>query len=434
MGIEGGNRKEGSANQEVADLSKFLRFTDDSGCNIQHVSYMKNIVGYLNALRQSNVGPAGQIGKLSVLMHTLQMLVGQVDEATNSDDDKQLIIRSTIVKTKVQSLIKSLRGEYKALRAQKRDMFDASSVQRDLVLQFLENKPLIELMEGYAARETDLMEEEKLRFRRFLTCSLLFRNAQRQAAVANLTLEENARAVQQPGSAGGEDMTIIKVWDHKTKSSFGHARLVIPARIYRLVQVFIEKARATPAEGCEDYVFLTPSGRRLTHLSDDLRLLSRDFPTQFGTIDVTATHMRKLSATEMAKTTTDATCKVVAQHMTHDTVTARRHYTNLQSNEDSVAAFHALQRKRPAEEDEETKRPAEEDKPKHKMRRRWLREEEEVLASFFKLGTEGIPSLEACNYFLSENTDPQLFTIRSKKDIQDKCRTIVRRRVQYQHM
>ena len=61
--------------------------------------------------------------------------------------------------------------------------------------------------------------------------------------------------------------------------------------------------------------------------------------------------LRKLSASEMAKSSSDATCKVVAQHMTHNPTTARRFYTHLQSNEDSVRQ--ALNGKRPLEDKEQ---------------------------------------------------------------------------------
>ena len=75
----------------------------------------------------------------------------------------------------------------------------------------------------------------------------------------------------------------------------------------------------------------------------------------------------------------------------------------------------ALNRKRPLEDKEQ---PLVE--PKQKARRRWKMAEEDVLRDHFKLTmTTPLPSCGA-------NTDPGLFDLRSKKDIQDKCRTILR--------
>ena len=295
MTIEGGNKPEASAKQKVTDLSKFLKFTNNRCCDLHNICNMKNIIKYLNALRQTKVGLSGQIGKLTVLMHALAMLVSEVDESALSEEEKQLIIRSTIIKMKVQALVKSMRSEYKAIRTQKRDLFDPSGGQREMVLQFLENTQLIEVVEEYVSREGELLPEEKLRLRRFLTCSLLYRNCQRQSAVSNLTLAEYESAVQHDITTGQEPVTIFKVWEHKTNTSFGHARLMIPTRAYNLIQGYTEKARATPTEGCESYVFLTPTGRRITHLSAELRLLSTDFPTKAGVLEVTATQLRKLS-------------------------------------------------------------------------------------------------------------------------------------------
>ena len=70
--------------------------------------------------------------------------------------------------------------------------------------------------------------------------------------------------------------------------------------------------RPQPSEGCEEYLFLTPNGRRVTHLSEELSRLSRDFPTQHGVLKVSSTDMRKMSSTAVAATKDDATIRSVA--------------------------------------------------------------------------------------------------------------------------
>ena len=49
-------------------------------CDLGHVSYMANVIAYLNQLRKSRVGPSGQVMKLTTLNNTLTMMVLKVPE------------------------------------------------------------------------------------------------------------------------------------------------------------------------------------------------------------------------------------------------------------------------------------------------------------------------------------------------------------------
>ena len=57
----------------------------------------------------------------------------------------------------------------------------------------------------------------------------------------------------------------------------------------------------------------------------------------------------------------------------------------------------------------------------------WLKEEEEVLKTAFSLTVDSAPPrLEEADAFLQAATHPHLFVGRRKKDVVDKCRTILR--------
>ena len=49
-----------------------------------------------------------------------------------------------------------------------------------------------------------------------------------------------------------------------------------------------------PAPECEEVVFLTPQGKQVAHISDDLRALTKDYPTLLCVIKLTATKMKKI--------------------------------------------------------------------------------------------------------------------------------------------
>jgi len=78
--IDGGLKNVSSATQEAADISKFLYLCSPSERDFRNVSHMPNVVAYINKLRDSKVGPSGQITKLSILTNTFNMSVGQMEE------------------------------------------------------------------------------------------------------------------------------------------------------------------------------------------------------------------------------------------------------------------------------------------------------------------------------------------------------------------
>ena len=133
----------------------------------------------------------------------------------------------------------------------------------------------------------------------------------------------------------------MQVWQHKTSGTFGSANLVVPEAIHEIVCLYVERHRPTPTTPeSSDLVFLTPQGRAVAHLSEDLRLLSKDFPTALGEMTMTSTKMRKLTATHVATSgATDDTIRKVAAHMSHGTETARRYYQHIEGEMESLQAF-----------------------------------------------------------------------------------------------
>ena len=60
--------------QKVVDLSKLL---NDKECKIENVSYVANVLKFLNKLQSSRVGPSGRITKLTTLNNALSVVAGQ---------------------------------------------------------------------------------------------------------------------------------------------------------------------------------------------------------------------------------------------------------------------------------------------------------------------------------------------------------------------
>ena len=134
-------------------------------------------------------------------------------------------------------------------------MFPIQSDESNTVLKFLENDDLLELVKTYLAK--DKMESaEHLLVRRFLMCNLMYRNAQRQGPIISMKIAEFEEGREYQTSV--ETVMVYKVWEHKTITQFGSANLVMPVTFHQLIRDYIRSHRPQPAEGCEDYIFLTP--------------------------------------------------------------------------------------------------------------------------------------------------------------------------------
>jgi len=194
-----------------------------------------------------------------------------------------------------------------------------------------------------------MTEQEQLITHRFLMCTLVFRNVQREGPVKNLTLDEQRRATPHKTSTG--EVMIYKVWNHKTSGQFGSANIVLPLEIHDIISAYIDKHWPIPKDEFTQLVFLTPGGRQVVLISEDLSALSRDFPTEHGRLNVTAKEMRKMTVTDFArKGAGDAMIREIATHMSHSEATARRYYQWLEGEEGSVRVYGSFSGKRPDEE------------------------------------------------------------------------------------
>ncbi len=110
---------------------------------------------------------------------------------------------------------------------------------------------------------------------------------------------------------------VISVWEHKTVSSYGSARIALNVRVYQLLLVYMGSKKGP------DLVFTTSTGERVTHISLELEKLSEYFSKKFS---ITPTYNRKQIATAVARTGSDADVRSTAQHMTHSLEVHRASY------------------------------------------------------------------------------------------------------------
>ena len=93
---------------------------------------MLNMVKYSNRLRESGVGPSGQITQLSTLMDAMKMIITRIPDDGGDEQTKELVVRTKIVETRIKGMAKSLKKDSSLIQLQKRELFDVDSNHWDL--------------------------------------------------------------------------------------------------------------------------------------------------------------------------------------------------------------------------------------------------------------------------------------------------------------
>lgn len=155
-------------------------------------------------------------------------------------------------------------------------------------------------------------------------CYMVYTNFQRQGAVANLTAGEVLCA------DSTRDYRVISVWDHKTASSHGPAKIAVSVRIYKLLLDYMGTKQNS------DLVFFTTAGEKVTHISLELEKLGEAFGKKFT---ITPTLNRKQMATSIAKIGSDKDERSTASHMTHSLEVHRSSYQHNNGAEQAVDRY-----------------------------------------------------------------------------------------------
>lgn len=161
--------------------------------------------------------------------------------------------------------------------------------------------------------------------------SSLFASWQRPGAVKNLKISEFDGAVLV------DDVHIISVCDHKTGVG-GAARLGLKPKLFQRIKQYLTYVRPCMTNGSEiDNVFILPDGK-ITKLLNLMRFMETELKISIPS----ATEVRKIGSTAVAKNCTEGEARVVAQQMAHDPRVATQYYQAIRGAKDAKKAFDTL--------------------------------------------------------------------------------------------
>jgi len=150
----------------------------------------------------------------------------------------------------------------------------------------------------------------------FIGAHILFLNAQRPAAMENMTLiEYKARQETADGRY------CIRVAEHKTACTYGPVVLFISPKVLYLMECYYTHTRQkiTPQAGCEEYLFLRDDGGKLNCITEIIIGVGK----AYGCSLPNPTLHKKVVTTKAAG---NDKLPQIRQHMTHSASVSRRHY------------------------------------------------------------------------------------------------------------
>ena len=118
------------------------------------------------------------------------MLISRIPDDGGSEKERSLVVRVKVVDTKLQGLAKTKAPEERCVPSSK-GQGSSSTVPGEQIP--------FKLVESYLQ---EMSEAEQLITRRFLMCSLIYRNAQRQGLVTHLKVIEQSLAKAQETANG----------------------------------------------------------------------------------------------------------------------------------------------------------------------------------------------------------------------------------------
>nr|XP_047123713.1 uncharacterized protein LOC124806670 [Hydra vulgaris] len=153
-----------------------------------------------------------------------------------------------------------------------------------------------------------------------------FASAHRSGVTANMTMEEFFKM-----KVFKDGMKMINVWDHKTVSTYGPARVTLNSIEFEWIEVFVNHVRTKLPAIHSDKVFLSWSGKEMSSGDISGRLHSLwvkagNFDGRFVPKKLSANIVRKTTSTLVRNSEFYKDRGVVADSMMHSELTAATHY------------------------------------------------------------------------------------------------------------
>lgn len=298
--MDGGCKSSSVASIMAKDISKFLYYCDPSKVDWLSLINRPKVLTYFEYLKDNcKVGPEDRLTKLERHCDALHYLkVMQDDPEVRKSVDSFLDI-STKWKCTLRKQKKTL--NHKRLE----QLSETSSLDVSLIRDFQSNEKMWDEFDDILTSiiTSKSTTHRKLKFAMTaLLLSVLFGSWQRPGAVINLKLHQFQNAVKI------DEVYVASVLEHKTGIG-GAARLMFDERLHNRMMQYLKYVRPCIDDKECDNIFLMPDGAKVKSVNNLIRFMQNELH-----IDIpTATKVRKIGATAVARQCTESEARIVAK-------------------------------------------------------------------------------------------------------------------------
>ena len=408
MGLAGKKRKEETAENIVSDISKILFFHNEHEVQWENITNTKKLLKYMDKMESCNVGPEGQLTKLERVCLAFEFL--KMNRPKDTDLRNQLLESEMFI----ERWKKTLRTEKNALQVRRREDASEMDMNMETISEVVDNPNMWSTFSDIVeeARYGQEVPEKDLKLvMGIVMVAVMLKSYQRPGAVKNCTIAEYmARAKH-------DDVTIIKVREHKTGSQ-GAAKLTMDTQLEERLKLYFKYRPLLTEPGNDvDRLFILPGSKPVGKFGNLKDYISKRINTDIPT----ATEARKIGTTCAARVLDYQTNILVTKQMSHQPEVSRKYYEAIHGSKDTAFAFHKLEALREASKTQQpTQIPstpaAANDLGTHS---RWSSADTKFVRKKFArhIKNKQTPRLDECS---------ELGISKSQKQVQDKIRTLIR--------
>lgn len=345
--VDGHSKSEKSAREISTDVSKILYYINHQELRWNSLLDSRKLLSYFEMLKELSIKASGRCTKMERCGDSLRymkfMLRDTQQKAAGTDDQKyaRTFDEMRSVEERLAAWKTSLRKEKKRADTHRLERESNELPPLDTLNEFLESAKMRETFEAVIqkAEKGKEVSMEELRFAMGAVCiPAMMESSKRPSVMINCTQAEFERGRMTNG------VYVVNVAEHKTTHTGGPAKLMFEDQVYRRALKYRDLIRplCTVEKGDIPNFFVVPGSKPIDKVSNVTRVLEKKLEVTIPS----ATTVRKMGSTAVARTCSEKTMNIVARHMNHDPSTSRKHYQATVSDSDAARVYNTIRKLR----------------------------------------------------------------------------------------
>ena len=287
------------------------------------------LLTFFEHLESIGIKSPGRLTKMERCSDALKYMRFCVRANLNGEKAREKLEKIDGIEEVLSSWKTTLRRQKKKRDAHRLEATSKILPSLDSINTIMESEDLKEIFDAimHRAQKGESISEADLRLATGVVCvPVMLGSSSRPGAVANCTQSE----FRQGSFVDG--VYVVSVAEHKT-GILGSARLVFDQDQYDRVNHYLEHVRPLMVQkGDIPELFVMPGSQAIQKISNVTRILE----AKLGVAIPTATMVRKMGTTAVARNCPEVTRNLVARQMNHDASTSSHYYQATKSDRDAA--------------------------------------------------------------------------------------------------